>query len=102
MKIAASRRRPTSRPADSSVLLSFSMSVGLRRAGDLGDRCFQVLALLAGIGAESDELRQVRFRLVDLAQLDEHLALVLERALVVGVEVERLGVEGRGLLEVAR
>src|SRR5262245_17941865 len=71
-------------------------SVGLRRR--LRDDLLEVIELLAALRAELGKLGFVVARLVHVTDLDEQLALIFERALVIGIELERLLVEGlRGL-----
>src|SRR5262249_23098001 len=71
-----------------------------RCATSLGYRLLQILALLAALRAQLLQQSQVLARLGHLARLHVELAQVFERALVVGIELERLAVEGVGLFAV--
>src|ERR1700722_6145040 len=64
-------------------------SVGCRFAGD---RSLQILALVAACWAELRQRRELLLRLVDVSRLDIELAEIFARCLVVGLQVESLGV----------
>src|SRR5262245_589570 len=66
-----------------------------------GDRLFEVEHLLASDRTELFQQSEVLARFVDLPGFDVELAQIFERALVLGIEIERLAVEGVGLLVIA-
>jgi hypothetical protein len=66
-----------------------------------GDHLLEVGKLFAARRAQLLEQRHVLPCLVDLPGLHIELAQIFERALVLGVELERLAIEGIGLLGVA-
>src|SRR6266404_5680429 len=116
MNRAASSRRPSSAaaaPMASSLRMMASMekrgkgealarvatshanSIDLRRAR-LGERFFQVFELLAALRAELLQPCNVLARPRQVAGLDVKLAQVLERTLVIGIELQGLAVERVG------
>src|SRR5205823_787493 len=66
-----------------------------------GERLFQVEHLLASDRTELFQQSKILARFVDLPGFNVELAQIFERALVLGIEIERLAVEGVGLLIVA-
>src|SRR5262249_57762535 len=95
--------RPTSAAAsligaDVTALVDLRSGRGGRR---LRDRLLEVGKFLAAARAELLEQHDVLLRLVELPGLDIELAQIFERALVLGVEIERLAIERIGLLVVA-
>src|SRR6186997_2038139 len=65
------------------------------------DGLVEIFPLLAALRTELCQLRSILARLGEIAGLDEQLALIFKRALVVGVEFECLGVKGHGHLPIA-
>src|SRR5262245_38369539 len=96
--------RPTSSARGSKArgLIGFapvSRSVASRRRA--GDGFLQILELLAALRTQSRKMRGVIACLGHVADLDVELALILERTLVVGIEVEGLAIKGLRRLHVA-
>src|SRR5439155_7940148 len=75
-------------------------SIGLRRA-HLGDRLLEILKLLTALWAELLQVRDLLAGFGDISGLDEELAEIFQRPLVVGIEFERLSVEGESPLGIA-
>src|SRR5690349_20648510 len=99
MNSAPMRKRPASSAGRSNVSSDPNMSV---RHYTFCDRLFEIGTLLAARGADLRQPRQVFLGLGDIADLDIKLAHIFERALVVGIEIERLLVVSEGVLHVAR
>src|SRR6185503_20761862 len=86
-----SDRPPPAAPRAGAAWWDLSIGLGLcRRDGPI-----EGLALLAALRAEADQHGKLLLRLRQLAGLHVQLSQVLVRALVIGVEIERLLVEGQ-------
>src|SRR5262245_28248741 len=73
----------------------------LVRLGRTGNRLLQIAQFLASSRADFLQQRNVFLGLIELPGLDIEFAQVFERALVLGIEVERLAVECIGLFVIA-
>src|SRR6476661_3090192 len=101
----ASNRRPARSPQGITrsifvLFLGALRSSSVARGGCLRNGLFQIAEFFAALRAQGLEPRNIFLRFWHVAHFDIELAQIFERTLVVGIEFERLLIEGQRILPV--